>query len=133
MQAKKDIENRQQLYNLLHAFYAKAMNDALIGKFFTTVVPLHLERHLPVITSFWEAVLFGTPGYRKDVMQVHRNIHRLCEIQPAHLNRWVQLFTQTVDEMFLGTTAELAKQRAVGIARLMNLKLNNEGFGNAAV
>jgi hemoglobin len=42
----------------------------------------------------------------------------------VHLDRWVKIFSETVDEMFEGTKASLAKQRAVSIATMMNIKIN---------
>ncbi len=121
----KDIENRGDIETVLTAFYEQAFNDETIGRFFTEVVPLHLETHLPKIADFWEAVLFNTQGYRKNVMQVHQHIHTLSPIQPEHLDRWLQLFTQTVDALFEGSKATLMKQRAQSVATLMNLKLNH--------
>lgn len=122
---KRDVETREDLYNMLEAFYTKAFADDAIGHFFTEVVPLDLERHLPVITNFWEAIVFNTQGYRKNVMEVHQHIHHLYNIKKEHLQRWVQLFTTNVDEHFEGPKATLMKQRAQSIATLMDIKLNH--------
>ncbi len=123
---KKDIENREDLVLLLNAFYRKAFKDELIGRFFTEVVPLDLDTHIPVIADFWEAVIFGKHGYRKNVMEVHQHIHQLSAIKKEHLDRWVKLFTETADELFEGEKAILLKQRATSIATLMDLKLNHK-------
>lgn len=121
---KKDIETRADLEVMLQSFYTKVFDDKVISHFFTEVVPLNLEHHLPHIADFWESVLLDAKGYRKNVMEVHRNIHKLSSIQKEHLDRWVQLFTETVDEHFEGAKAILAKQRAGSIATMMNVKLN---------
>jgi hemoglobin len=120
-----DIENREDIQVILKAFYKKAFEDELIGFFFTEIVPLNLETHLPVITGFWESVLFGNHHYRKNVMEVHKKIHQLSPIRKIHLDRWLELFTKTVDEYFEGRYATLMKQRAVSIAMLMDIKLNH--------
>ena len=125
----KDIESRNDIEVLLHSFYQKAVHDNLIGQFFTKVVQLDIKKHIPVIADFWEAVLFDTRTYGKNVMEVHQHIHQLSTIKKEHLDRWVQLFVQTVDENFEGSTAELAKQRAQSIATLMDIKLNHSGVG----
>jgi hemoglobin len=122
---KKDIENREELEDFLWAFYKKAFADELIGKFFTEVVPLDLSTHIPVIADFWEAIIFNKPSYKKNVMEVHRHIHDLSQIRKEHLNRWVRIFTGTVDGRFEGSRAELMKQRAASIATLMDIKLNH--------
>ena len=127
---KKDIETREELEDFLWAFYKKAFADELIGRFFIEVVPLDLNTHVPVIADFWESVAFNKPSYRKNVMEVHKPIHQLSQIKKAHLDRWVQIFTETSDEKFEGAKTELMKQRARSIATLMDLKLNHEGIGN---
>jgi hemoglobin len=120
---KKDIENRADLEKMLEAFYKKVFKDDLISHFFIEVVPLNLEMHIPVITDFWESVLLEGRGYRKNVMEIHLNISEKSRIEKAHLDRWVKIFSETVDEMFEGTKASLAKQRAVSIATMMNVKI----------
>jgi hemoglobin len=126
---KKDIETREELEELLRAFYKSAFADELIGHFFTEVVPLDLKTHIPVIANFWESVVFNKPSYRKNVMEVHKHIHHLSKIKKEHLNRWVKIFTETLDENFEGSRTELMKQRARSIATLMDIKLNHEGIG----
>ncbi|MCU7548608.1 group III truncated hemoglobin [Chitinophagaceae bacterium LB-8] len=125
MSNKRDIQTREDLLFMLAAFYEKAFQDELIGRFFTEVVPLDLEEHLPVITDFWEAIVFGQHTYRKNVMAVHQHIHQLSPIYKEHLDRWVEIFISNVDEFFAGEKADLVKHRAASIATLMNMKLNN--------
>jgi hemoglobin len=122
---KKDIETREELEIFLWAFYKKAFADELIGNFFTEVVPLDLDTHIPVIANFWESVAFNKPSYRRNVMEVHQHIHHLFK----HLDRWVKLFIETLDENFEGSRTELMKQRARSIATLMDIKLNHDGVG----
>jgi hemoglobin len=125
----RDLDNRNDIVMLLQKFYERAFADDLIGIYFTEVVPLNLETHIPVIADFWESVIFNTHGYRKNVMEVHAHIHHLKAIQKEHLDRWVELFTKTVDDNFQGPNAIRIKQRAVSIATLMNIKLNQNQIG----
>jgi hemoglobin len=129
---KRDIENREDLEQLLYAFYSKVFGDELIGLFFTEVVPLDLETHVPVIADFWEAIVFGKRGYSRNVMQVHQHIHQLSTIRKEHFDRWVTLFTQTLTERAEGPNAELMKQRARSLATLMDIKLNHQGIGRGS-
>src|SRR6476661_10240289 len=123
-----DLENRNDILQLLTSFYQKAFADELIGHFFTEVVPLDLETHIPVIADFWEAIILGAHTYRKNVMEVHQHIHSLSSIKKEHLDRWVLLFNQNIDEHFIGNKATLMKQRATSIATLMDIKLNHKGL-----
>jgi hemoglobin len=126
MEEAADISSRNDIVQILEKFYSRAFEDDLIGHFFTVVVPLDLEKHIPVITDFWESVIFGTGNYRKNVMEVHRHIHLLSSIEKKHLDRWVHLFSSTIDNNFRGDKSELMKQRAFSIATLMNIKLNHD-------
>ena len=121
---KQDIKSRSDIELLLNDFYEKVFKDDLIGFFFTEVVPLNLETHLPVIADFWESVLFDGKGYRKNVMEIHRDISSNSKIEKEHFNRWVHLFTESVDKLFEGPKANLAKQRSVSIATMMNIRIN---------
>lgn len=127
---KKDIETREELEEFLRAFYKNAFADELIGRFFTEVVPLDLKTHIPVIANFWESIVFNKPSYRKNVMEVHKHIHDLSKIQKPHLDRWVKIFTETLNGNFEGPKTELMKQRARSIATLMDIKLNHDQIPN---
>jgi hemoglobin len=128
MHKKRTIESKQDLEEMLTAFYTKAFKDDLIGRFFTEVVPLDLDHHIPIIASFWETVLFNTANYRGNVMEIHKHISQLSPIKKEHLDRWVQLFTQTVEEFFEGDKADLLKQRAATIAVIMDRKLSGNSL-----
>ena len=122
--SKRDIENRADLENMLGVFYKKVFKDDLISYFFIEVVPLNLETHIPVIADFWESVLLDGRGYRKNVMEIHLKISEKSKIEKEHLDRWVKIFSETVDELFEGAKASLAKQRAASIATMMHIKID---------
>ncbi|RYY40204.1 MAG: group III truncated hemoglobin [Chitinophagaceae bacterium] len=124
----RDIESRADIELLLEDFYRQAFADGLIGRFFTEVVPLNLDTHLPIIADFWESIVFATP-YAKNVMAVHHDIHQRSPIQKDHLDRWAALFTATVAAHFDGPRATLMQQRARSVATLMDIKLNHSKKG----
>ena len=119
----RDIETKEDIFYLLERFYAKAVPDETIGYFFTEVAKINLADHLPVITDFWEMVILGGANYKKNAIAVHTHLHQLSAMEEKHFNRWLQLFTETVDELFTGNNAEQAKQRAVSIATVMKIKI----------
>ena len=120
---KPDIQTRQDICLLLEAFYEKALNDELIGYFFTRVKKINMTEHLPVITDFWEMVLLGGTNYKKDPIAPHMHLHQLSPLEEKHFNRWVELFCTTVDELYAGTVATLANQRARSVATVMKIKI----------
>ncbi len=118
---KRDIETREDLENLLSEFYKIATTDAEIGHHFAD---LDLETHLPVIVNFWEKVLFGNPVYFGNPLAVHQILHEKSPLKLEHFQRWVEIFSRTVDELFAGETAENAKLRAKMIAHSLNRNVN---------
>lgn len=129
---KKDIETRADINNLLNSFYAKAMVDEVIGYIFIEVAKLDLELHLPIIGDFWETLLFGTGGYQKygrNPMQIHAQLNEETPLRTEHFRRWLDLFYATVDELFVGERAEMAKFRAGAIAdRMLIFVTGNESL-----
>ena len=124
-----DITNREDLRNLMECFYTKALVDEIIGHFFTEVIQLNMEKHLPLIIDFWETVVFEKAKYKGNVLEVHQHIHQLSAFREEHFTRWVSLFKQTIDELYAGDHAELVKQRAESIATVMKIKLLHSGIG----
>ncbi|MCB0737347.1 MAG: group III truncated hemoglobin [Bacteroidetes bacterium] len=122
-----DLTTRQHIETLITQFYQKAMADELIGHFFSDVIALNLDEHLPKICDFWESTLFYKGNYSGNPMQVHIALNQKSKMQPAHFERWLALFNQTIDELFDGPTALLAKTRAQSIATTMQIKLLQVG------
>ena len=127
---KKDIENRADIELLISNFYNKVKTDATIGYIFTDIFNLNWEKHLPVMFDFWENVLFFTGGYDGNPLQIHQHINKVVPLTTAHFNQWNKLFAQTVDELFEGPKAILAKQRAISISTVMQVKILNVGLVN---
>ncbi|NOT91605.1 group III truncated hemoglobin [Ferruginibacter sp.] len=126
---KKDIEAKADIQLLVDAFYEKIKMDAVIGYIFTDVVKVHWEKHLPVMYNFWENTLFYTGSYEGNPMELHKHLHRVMPLTAEHFTQWTNLFTQTVDELFEGKNAGLAKQRAISIATVMQIKILAEHPG----
>ena len=120
---KKDIENRNDIELLVNNFYNKVKTDPVIGFIFNEIVRVNWERHLPVMYDFWENTLFYTGGYIGNPMETHRRLNKLIPLNAGYFQQWTHLFTSTVDELFTGEKAELAKQRATSISTIMQIKI----------
>lgn len=118
-----DIATRQDVLALVETFYAKAFKDDLIGPIFTEVVHMNLPRHLPIMADFWQTVLFKAGLYSRNALKIHFDIHAREPLTLEHFNRWLQLWTNTVDDLFAGEKAELAKVSAHQIAGSMHRRV----------
>lgn len=121
---KKDIADKEDIVLLVNSFYEKVKNDESISFFFSKVVPVNWENHLPVMYTFWENIFFHSGGYTGNPMQVHTELHTKHVLQKEHFEKWIALFNAAVDELFEGEKASQAKQRAYAIATVMQIKIS---------
>jgi len=120
--ATRDIENRGDIDTLMLRFYSRALADDVIGYIFTDVAKLDLDHHLPIIGDFWETIVFQTGVYTKhgrNPLQVHGELNDRSSLLPEHFERWLEIFTETTDELFGGERADFIKLRAEAIASRM--------------
>ncbi len=120
-----DIENREDIENLIARFYEKMLKDIIIGFIFTDIAKIDLDEHLSVICDFWETILFHNAKYKRgpEVIKVHQELDKKIPLKKGHFRRWLYLFHTTVDELYEGERAYLAKQRASSIAESMQKRL----------
>lgn len=120
---KKDIKNRHDIELIVNRFYGKVMKDELISPFFTDLLKLDMNKHIPVMYDFWENVLFYTGKYEGNPMAKHQVIHGLSKLKMEHFQRWLSLFSETVKENFKGKNAKTIVEKAVNIGTVMQVKL----------
>ena len=120
-ETRVDISDRQDIETLLRRFYEQAIPDPTIGKFFTEVAHLDLETHLPKIANFWEQMLFQRAVYSGLPMHAHLVLNSKEPMLPEHFERWLTLWENTVDQMFTGEKAKIAKARARMVAKSFGL------------
>lgn len=119
----RDIETRDDVEALVRAFYSRAMTDPIIGFIFTDVAKLDLEAHVPEITAFWETVLLGAKSYSGGAFAPHASLNMKVKLREGHFERWLQLWFGTVDELYAGETANIAKVHALRVAHAFNRRL----------
>jgi hemoglobin len=127
-----DIESRSDCERLVRAFYGRALEDPVIGWIFVDVARIDLEAHVPAITSFWETILLGARSYSGGAFAPHAALHARVRLRAGHFERWLWLWRTTVDEMFAGDRAELAKDHALRVARAFHARLEALPVGGAS-
>ena len=115
----KDLANRADVEQLVVAFYQTAFADALIGPVFTEVAKLDLSHHMPIMCDFWETVLFNAGLYHRNALHVHLVLQARHPLGPEHFDRWLALWSETLDAHFAGPVTENAKVQAKRIAGSM--------------
>ncbi len=120
---KKDISNREDVLTLVTKFYTKVRKDEVLGPFFSEIKDW--DEHLDRLTTFWESSLFLKTKYYGDPLQAHvkadnQNNNKISEL---HFGLWLNLWYETIDELFEGDYAENAKRRARKMGTFLYLKV----------
>jgi hemoglobin len=119
----RDIEDRADCERLVRAFYGRALVDPIIGWIFVDVAKLDVEEHVPQIACFWETILLGSRSYGGGAFAPHAALHAQVGLRAGHFERWLALWRATVDGLFVGERAELAKAHAVRVAQAFHRRL----------
>lgn len=119
----KDIENSEDLYLIVDAFYIKLLADSRINYIFTDVVKINLVEHLPILVTFWSQILFGTGGYYNNLSEIHMNVDRLEHLTAEMFDVWLKHFFATVDSSYKGKNADEIKLQAKNLAIILQIKI----------
>jgi hemoglobin len=101
----QDIQTREDIEKLIRHFYSKLLSIPEIKPVFAG---LDFEHHIPKIVHFWSFVLLDEEGYKTNVFDQHLPL----PIKPHMFDTWLKTFCESVDDLYQGEKAELAKQRA---------------------
>lgn len=121
---KSDIKTREDVFLLVSSFYVKIRKDAILGPFFNDVIT-DWDAHLERLTTFWESSLFLKTKYLGNPLEAHVKVDQENNnmITELHFGLWLNLWFQTIDELFEGEYAENAKQRARKMGTFLYLKI----------
>lgn len=120
---KQDISTRNDIDKLVKHFYDKLLSDSILQQIFINTVLSDLDKHLTKIADFWDSILLDADIYRGNVTEVHINLDKKFRLNEIEFNQWLFHWKNSVDELFEGEKAELAKFRAQSIADIMQYKL----------
>lgn len=109
---KKDIHNRADIFLLVSTFYEKVKKDTLLAPFFASIDDW--DEHLERLTTFWESSLFLKTKYLGDPLKAHVKVDKDHKhgIEQKHFGQWMNLWYETIDDLFEGEVAQRAKNRA---------------------
>ena len=125
---KADINTREDVFLLVSLFYKKVRKDMVLGPFFNDVIK-DWDAHLQRLTTFWESSLFMTRKlehkYKGDPLEAHIKVDKENNntINELHFGLWLNLWFETIDELFEGEYANNAKRRARKMGTFLYLKI----------
>ncbi len=124
MDTLHDINNRKDISKLIHTFYAEIRKDAVLGPIFNPIIK-DWDKHLELLTDFWETNLFFVKKYKGNPLEAHVRADKFHNqtINEKHFGLWLNLWFKTIDSLFEGERAQLAKNRARNMSTFMNLEI----------
>ncbi|MEO2052434.1 MAG: group III truncated hemoglobin [Allomuricauda sp.] len=120
----KEIENKADVAQLVHTFYAKVRKDAVLGPIFNGIIH-DWDAHLDTLTDFWETQLFLKRTYEGNPILAHQKMDDAMNgtITPEHFGLWMNLWFETLDQLFTGERAWIAKNRAQKMSTMFYIKI----------
>jgi len=123
---RTEIESRADIALLVNTFYGKVRAHAALGPIFNGVIedwPAHLDK----LTDFWETNLLFVKAYNGNPLRPHLDVDKQFDnsIEQAHFDSWLQLWFETLDELFIGNNCDIAKTRAQVMAHTIFIKIVN--------
>src|SRR6476620_3284503 len=89
-----DITADEDVRTLVHAFYARVLEDELLRPVFVEVARLDFEKHMPTMYRFWGSILLGSGTYAGALCPAQAKL--LPHITVEHFDRWLTHFAATV-------------------------------------
>lgn len=120
MTQNKEITTLEDIKLLVDTFYGKVQKDDFIGPIFNEKIANRWPDHLEKMYRFWQTILLEEHTYTGSPFPPHKHL----PIDKVHFDRWMEIFTETVDVLFTGAIADEAKLRAKNMAEMFNYKIN---------
>lgn len=124
MGSKTDITNREDVSLLVNSFYKKIRKDDILGPIFNTIIS-DWDAHLELLTDFWETQLFLKRKYHGNPVTAHQEVDDKTNhtISSEHFGFWLNLWFETLDELFEGEVAWIAKNRAQKMSTMLFMQM----------
>lgn len=119
MTAKNDIASLEDIKLLVNTFYSQVQTDDFLGPIFNEKIGNRWPEHLEKMYRFWQTILLEVHTYSGSPFPPHKQL----PVAKEHFDRWMELFTQTTDNLFTGALADEAKFRAKNMAEMFNYKI----------
>ena len=109
---------KENLNKMVILFYTNILKDEIVGPFFIEKLGDDLKNdqwvpHIELLTDFWASIALGDTTYRGNPFAPHMQIQNLSRVA---FQRWLELFSQTLDKIYVPQIAEQFKQRSTTIA-----------------
>lgn len=114
-----DDITRENLRVLMTSFYEKAMEDEILSPFFIDEISDDItdedwNHHIELLADFWLAKMLGEDTYYGNFVGAHV---KMPHIKKDSFERWLELFAQTADEVYISEIAEKFKKKGIQFSK----------------
>lgn len=110
---KSDLTNLDDIKVLVNTFYKRIRQpENPLAQYFAHLQGDHWQAHLEKMYRFWSDRIFGTAEFAGSPPQTHATLHQRIALSDEIFDLWLTHWHATVDDLFVGPTAEVAKARA---------------------
>lgn len=100
-------------------FYEKAIQHQELGPFFMNELGDDLKdeewiEHIELLADFWLAKMLGEDTYYGNFVGAHV---KMPHIKQKNFSQWVELFSETADEVYEPNIAELFKKKGLQFSK----------------
>lgn len=115
---QEETITKKNIRTMLDRFYSATLKDELLSDFFIEALGDEMisdtwQTHLNLLTNFWAAMLLGDKSYQGQPIKPHMHMPGLKRVT---FERWLQLFSETVDNYYAPEQAQAFKSRGEIIA-----------------
>ena len=109
---------KENINKLVVTFYTKVLKDEKISPFFIEKLGADMkseiwQKHITLLTNFWFTISFGRGEYNGSPFAPHMQISGLDR---ESFERWLKLFFEALDKIYVEDIAIKFKERASIIA-----------------
>ena len=121
---KNDISSELDIYLLIDSFYEKVLKSPNLSFFFKHAIgnwPVHKQ----MFVKYWSKQILFTDTYDGSPLPAHIHVDNMYDrrFKKEHFEEWGQLWKETVNELFEGSKAKLAKEAGENMAKNIYLKM----------
>ncbi len=121
---KRLLTDEYDIEVLIDVFYAKVLRHPELSVFFSEAVhnwPFHKGRFI----KYWSAQILFTETYEGTPLHQHVEVDQRFKsgFTKHHFDEWARLWVETVNELFYGEKAELARESGANMAKNIYLKM----------
>lgn len=121
------IKTREDISLLVNTFYSKIRKAEGLSHFFNQMIvgedawAIHLDK----LTDFWETQLLMARSFSGNPMAAHIKVDKTFDhkIDMKHFGLWLNLWYETIDELFEGQIAQLAKNKARNMSHFIFMEM----------